>query len=576
MEDVIEELKNLDSLKDVVDKRFEKFGEKVAFLEKDGTPEYKEITYQKVREDIFSLGTILLEKFHLKGEKIAVIGENSTRWYITYMATICGVGIIVPLDKELPANEILNLLERSEAKCIVYSSRKKEMIDQIRPKLKDVVYINMNSKEHSKEEYSFDLLLKEGKELLDTGSTTYLDQKVDKEAFQILLFTSGTTAQAKGVMLSHKNMIANTMACYRLAPQAAEFTFLSILPIHHTYEFSITYIYGTFMGAKIGICEGLKYITKNVKEVKPDLLIVVPAIIEKVNKKIEKTIEESGKAKMIHVAKKVTTGLSKIGIDLRKVVFKQVQDTFGGNLKYLLSGAAPLDKELIQKMEAYGFQFLQGYGATETSPLIAGTSFDNRVAGTVGKAVYGVDVRIDLSGNEDENSNIGEIIVKGDNVMLGYYQDEEKTKEVLKKGWFYTGDLGYFDLNGNLVISGRSKDVIVTSNGKNIYPEEIELQINKIPLVEESMVYGAKDPSKSQELIITARVTLNKEYIADTYGSNPPSDDEIYQMIWEDIKKINRTMVSYKAVKKLEIKKDDFIKTTTLKIKRYQELKKKV
>ncbi len=573
MEDVIEELKSLKSLKDVVDKKFEKYGNRIAFSEKDGTKEYKEITYSKVREDINSLGTILLEKFNLKDEKIIVIGENSYRWYVTYMATICGVGIIVPLDKDLPANEILNLINRSEAKCIVYSNRKEELIEEIREKLDDdMVYINMNTLEHNEKSYSFDSLVSEGKSMLEKGVNSYINAEVDKEEFKILLFTSGATATPKGVMLCHRNLIANTMACYKLVPQVSTFTFISILPIHHTYEFSLTYIYATFMGAKIGICEGLKSMAKNIKEIKPDILIVVPEIIEKINQKIEKSIKESKNAKMIGYVKKTTTALSKIGIDLRRIVFKKVQENFGGNLKYLLSGAAPIDKDLIKNMESYGFIFLQGYGATEASPLIAGTTLDNRIAGTVGKAVYGTTLRIELDEN-DENNNIGEIITKGDNIMLGYYKDEEKTKQALRKGWFYTGDLGYFDEHGNLVITGRSKNVIVTSNGKNIYPEELETEINKIPFVKESMVYGAKKGKNN--VMVTARVTLDKEFLEEKYGKNIPKTSEIHKIIWEEIKNINKRIVPYKAIKKLEIKSDEFAKTTTLKIKRQEELKKK-
>lgn len=574
MEDIIEELQSMTSLKEVVDHKFEKYGEKIAFLDKDRTVNYKKITYRGLKEKINSLGTVLLEKFNLKDKKIAVIGENSYRWYISYMATICGVGVIVPLDRELPLDEILNLIKRADVKCLIYSSRKEELIDKIREKLdKDIVYINMNIDDHNNNSYSFDKLLLEGKDMMSKGNDSYLNSKVDKEEFRVLLFTSGTMSTSKGVMLSHKNLIANTMACYKLVPQVGSFTFISILPMHHTYEFSLTYVYATFMGAKVGICEGLKYMAKNIKELKPNILVVVPAIIEKVNQKIEKTIEESGKAKSIKMAQNITTSLSKIGIDLRRVVFKKIQENFGGNLKYLLSGAAPLDRELIKKMESYGFIFMQGYGTTETSPLISATTLDNRVAGTVGKSVYGVEVRIDLSENEDENSNVGEIIVKGDNVMIGYYEDTKNTKEVLKKGWFYTGDLGYFDLRGNLVITGRSKNVIVTSNGKNIYPEEIENEVNKIKLVKESMVYGAK--KNRQELVVTARVTLDKEYIEKNF-ENKLSDKDIYNMIWSDIKKINKNMVSYKAIKKLEIKDDEFEKTTTLKIKRNNELNKNV
>lgn len=569
-------MEEMNSLKDIINIRCDMYKDRVAFLEKDGKhPEFQEITYSKVKEDVNGLGTVMLEKLKLKDKKVAVIGENSYRWYMTYMAVVCGVGIIVPLDKELPANEILNLLQRSESKCIVYSSRKKDLIDEIRKDLpKNMIYIEMNKEESDDMSYSLDKLVEEGKELVDTGNTKYIDMEIDREEFKILLFTSGTTAASKGVMLNHKNICANTVACYCLVPKMHDYTYLSVLPMHHTYEFSLVYIYGTSCGAKIAICEGLKYVAKNMKEVKPDCLFAVPALIENINKKIEKAIKETGKEGMIKTVSKVTDGLSKIGLDFRRQVFKKVQDNFGGKLKHIFCGAAPVDKGLIKKMESYGFYFYQGYGVTEASPLIAGTAFDNRVAGTVGKPVHGVEVRIDLSANEDENSNVGEIIAKGDNIMMGYYKDEEETKKALRKGWFYTGDVGYFDLQGNLVISGRSKNVIVTSNGKNIFPEEIEFEINKIPLVEESMAYGKKDPKHKNELIVAVKVTLDEDYIEETYRNNRPSDEEIYKQIWEGIKAINRTMVSYKAVKELEIKKDKFVKTTTMKIKRFVELNK--
>lgn len=569
-------MEEMNSLKDIINIKCDMYKDRVAFLEKDGKhPEYQEITYSKVKEDVNGLGTIMLEKLKLKDKKVAVIGENSYRWYVTYMAVVCGVGIIVPLDKELPADEILNLLKRSNSNCIVYSSRKRELIDKIKKELpKNMVYIEMNKEESDKNSYSFDQLVEEGKELVDTGNHKYIDIEIDREEFKILLFTSGTTAAAKGVMLNHKNLCANTVACYCLVPKMHDYTYLSVLPMHHTYEFSLVYIYGTSCGAKIAICEGLKSIVKNMKEVKPDCLFAVPALIEKINKNIEKAIKETGKENMIKAVSKVTNGLSKVGLDFRRQVFKKVQDTFGGNLKHIFCGAAPVDIEIIKKMESYGFWFYQGYGVTEASPLIAGTAGDNRIAGTVGKPVHGVEVRIDLSNNTDENSNVGEIIAKGDNIMMGYYEDEAKTKEVLQKGWFYTGDVGYFDLQGNLVISGRTKNVIVTSNGKNIFPEEIEFEINKIPLVEESMVYGKKDPKKKNELIVTAKVTLDEEYIKETYKDNRPSEEEIRKQIWEDIKAINRRMVSYKAIKDFEIKKEPFIKTTTMKIKRFEELKK--
>lgn len=572
----MEQEKIMDSLKDLLNVRFDKYADKAAFIEKtDDSKEFNKVLYKEVKENINALGTIMLEKFNLKGEKIAVIGENSSKWYETYLAVVCGVGIIVPLDKELPANEVLNLLKRADVKCIVYSTRRKELIEGIKNKLpKDMIFIEMSKGKSDEISYSFDELLNEGKELVDTGNTNYIDAKIDREAFNILLFTSGTTAASKGVMLSHKNLCADIYSCYDIVPMFGKYTCLSVLPLHHTLEFTLSYLFMTSIGGTIAICEGLKYIVKNLQELKPDFMVVVPELVEKMASRVEKTIEKQGKTKLVNFMGGVTSGLSKIGIDLRRTVFKEVQKNLGGNLKYFFCGGAPLDKEIHKKMERFGFKFLQGYGLTETSPLAAGNRLNDREPGTVGKAVYGDEIRIDLSENEDENSNIGEIIIRGDNVFMGYYENEEETKKALRKGWFYTGDLGYFDLKGNLVIAGRNKNVIVTPNGKNIFPEEIEQLINKIPLVEESMVYGKSESGTGKDLVVSCKVTLNEEYIEEVYASTRPSDEELYKMIWEDIKKVNKLMAPYKSIKKLEIKHEPFVKTTTLKIKRFEELKK--
>lgn len=570
----MEELKNLQSLKDIVNIRFDHFLDKVAFIEKEpNKKEFENITYKQVKEKINGLGTYLLNDLNLKGEKIAVIGENSSRWYISYMAVVCGVGIVVPLDKGLPENEILNLLKRSGAKAIIYSSRMSDMIQNIKKDLpSNMIFIDMNKKESDDEAFSLDRIAEKGMDEINSGDESYINMPIDNKAFSILLFTSGTSDKSKGVMLSHKNLCANIYSCSCVVPEFGKYTCLSVLPLHHTYEFTLDYLFMTAAGGTIGICQGLKYFNKDIKLIKPDFVLAVPAFIERINKAIEKSIKETGKEATIKVVKKVANGFSKLGIDFRRKVFAKVHNEFGGNLKYLFCGAAPLEPELIEKMESYGFKFLQGYGLTETSPLVSGTTLTLYAPGTVGKAVEGVDIRVDLSENEDENSNIGQIIVKGDNVMLGYYDDEEATKKALKNGWFYTGDLGYFDLRGNLVITGREKNVIVTSNGKNIFPEELESLINKIPLVSESMVYGKKKSKSSKDVIVAVRVTLDNEEITYRFGNNVPSDEEIYKIISEEIKKVNRMMSSYKSIKELEIKKDDFIKTTTMKIKRKEEI----
>jgi len=573
----MEEINYVESLKDIINVRCDIFKDKTAFIEKlDGKENFEEIKYSKVKEDVNALGTVMINKLGLKGKRIAVIGENSYRWYMTYMAVACGVGIIVPLDKELPVNEIENLLERSKASAIVYSSRKKDVIEELRPKLpKDMVYIEMNKVKSDKEVYALDKLVEDGKKIVAKGDTSYIDIKIDRDEFNILLFTSGTTGKAKGVMLCHKNICANIVAGTKLVPKMGEYRSLSVLPMHHTYEFSLQYCFGTYMGATIGICQGLKYVAKDLKEIKPHIFIVVPALVENLSKKIDKNIEKTGKEKLIRTAGKMAKGLSNVGIDIRKKLFKQIHETLGGNLRLIICGAAPIDKEIIVKLETYGLKFLQGFGTTETAPLIAGTPESDNEYGTCGKAVYGAEVRIDLSKNEDKDSNVGEVIVKGDNVMLGYYEMEKETAETIKDGWLYTGDLGYFTKRGNLVLTGRNKNVIVTSNGKNIYPEEIETEVNKIPLVNESMVYGKKDKKKKEELVVTARVTLDEDYIKEKYGENRPSNKEIENEIWKAIKELNKKMVSYKAIKDLEIKKDEFSKTTTMKIKRFEEIKKK-
>lgn len=568
----MQKVEKMKTLKEFVLKRCDWYKGQTAILEKSKkTNKFEEIKFEQIKEDILNFGTALLLKLKLENEKIAVIGENSYKWFVTYMATVCGVGIIVPLDKELPANEILNLLNRSRAKCIVYSTKKKEMIEELKKELpNDMVYIEMDKEKSDQNSYSFDELLAEGKELIDTGSHEYIEKEIDPNEFRILLFTSGTTAKSKGVMLSHNNLTSNVYSAQYAYRDQVKLRFLSFLPMHHTYEFTVTYLTILSGGGSVGICEGLKYIVQNLVDLKPDAIACVPLLVENIKRKLEKSIKKENKEKLVNTVVKMTSFLGNAKVDVRRKIFKKIHENLGGNLKYILAGAAPMDKETIDFMEGLGFIVLQGYGLTETSPLVAGTLVNNRKSGTVGVPVKDVEVRIDLK--EDEIENSGEIIVKGPNVMLGYYEDEEETKKVLKKGWFYTGDIGYFDNLGNLVIAGRSKNVIVTSNGKNIYPEEIENLINKIPLVSESLVYGMGDDANN--LIVAAKVTLDEEYIEETYASNRPSDEQLHELIWEEIKNINRQLVSYKAVKKLEIKKEPFEKTTTLKIKRFIELNK--
>ena len=564
-------MENSNIIKDLVIDNFRKYGDKTAIVEaENGSKEFKEISYSDLRNDILALGTVLYKNEKLRNQKIAIIGENSSKWLITYMAVICGVGVIVPLDKQLPEDEVVNLATRAKIKMIIYSNKKKELINNIKDRLpKDVEYLKMYKDEENT--LSVDDLIAEGKDIINRGNYEYIQRKINPDSFAALIFTSGTSSKSKGVMLSNRNIMSDLNSIYAVYKDVMGRRFLSFLPMHHTYEFTITYLAQLGSGGSIAISRGLRYLMEDFKETHPEGMCVVPLLLENIKKKIEKTIKKEGKENIVKNLSALTSILGSAKTNIRRKLFNQVHEVFGGKLRYFLCGAAAMEKETAKYLENLGFILLQGYGLTEASPLVAGTTSQNKAFGTVGKSIPNVDVRIDIS---DKEENTGEIIVKGQNVMLGYFEDEEETKKVLKKGWLYTGDLGKFDENGNLVITGRCKNVIVTSNGKNIYPEEIESLIDKIPLVSESMVYGYTE--ENGNITITARVTLNEEYIEETYKDNRPSDEEIYNMIWEHIKNINHKLVSYKSVKKLEIKKDAFIKTTTLKIKRHEEIKNKI
>ena len=517
----------VDTMKDIVINSFYGYSTKTAIIEKING-ESIEFSYNRLRKDILTFGTALYETYKIRNKKIAVIGENSYKWYVSYMATVCGLGIIVPLDKELPSEEIVGLINRADCDVIIYSKKKKEKIHKIKDQLKkDIMYINMEIDEHNKEEYSFDKLIQEGDALMDLGKKEYRYLDVDVDAFSILLFTSGTTSKSKGVMLSQKNIMANVAAAKDIYTDILSQSFLSFLPMHHTLEFSGTYTAVLASGGTVIVCEGLKYIISNLNEFRPDGFFAVPLLLDNIKSKIEKSIAKQGKTKLISLAIKFSNVLRFFNIDIRRKLFKQIHETFGKRLKYLIVGGAPISKETIIFLEDIGFEVFQGYGLTETAPLIAITPLTLRTIGSVGKPIKDVEVKI--AGDKDE----GEIMAKGPNVMLGYYDNKEETDKVLKDGWFYTGDIGRFDINGNLFISGRTKNVIVTANGKNIYPEELEFLINKIDYVSESLVYGKGD-IKDPEIAVKVRVDY--EYLKENKIEDL-SDENIHKMLLEEIKK---------------------------------------
>ena len=553
------------------------YPEKIGFEEKrPGFENYRQIRYKTFREDVISFGAALIEKLNLKGEKILVIGENSYEWAVCYYAVTCGAGIMVPLDKELPANEIENLARRSRAKAICYSSRKRDVVNNIRGKLPDLeYYIELYSDENPMEnpakgdkDYTFDELRDYGKEL---DESILMNVPIDPDEFKLLFFTSGTTAEAKGVMLTNRNLMSNANAAIKIVYLYEDDKFFSVLPIHHAYESTIGMVIPIYCGLTIAYACGLKTFKADIKETSPSVMLVVPALAENLIKTINKQITKQGKDKLVNTVINITNKLGKLGRKLKLKLLKEIHANLGGRVRIIVSAAAPIDPDAGKRIEDFGIMFIQGYGLTETSPLSCLIPHTDRRPDSVGIAAECCEVKI----HEPNEDGIGEVWIKGENVTSGYYENEEETKKAFTDGWFHSGDLGYIDDTGFLYLTGRCKNLIITGNGKNVYPEEIENLINKIPEVNESLVYGADDPKDPKEQIIAVKVTLDENLIKEKYGNNRPTDEELHSIIWEQIKEINKTLVTYKWVKALEVKKEDFAKTTTMKIKRFEELKKK-
>lgn len=562
------------TIKEIFIKNTVKYAEKEFILEKfDPKKKYEVKTYNDFRNDVINLGTGLESLMSLKGKRVVIIGQTTYHWYVSYMTMLCSEGIAVPVDKELPDNEFINVVNRARADIVIYHGKKRELIEKTKEKLSTVQYfIEMNSnEEYNKEAKTIGIqkVIEKGKAIIEKGDETFLNVKIDPEEFKVLIFSSGTTSEAKGIMICNRNLAENINAVSAYVKLYPTDRFFSVLPMHHCYESTIGFLLPLACGSSIAVCEGLKHIVPNLKETHPTALLAVPLLIESVYKKINATIKKNKKDKLVNSMIHVTNALSAVNIDIKRKVFKEIYDNLGGNLRFIVSAAAPIDPKVGKWLTDIGIKFLQGYGLTETAPIAALTPEFNPSVGSVGKPVICAEIKID-NPNEDGE---GEILIKSTTLMLGYYENEEATKEAIQDNWFHSGDLGYINEEGFIYITGRSKNVIVTQNGKNIYPEEIELLLGKVDEIKECMVYGKED--KGNELKITARVIPNKECIEEKYGKDL-SEKDIHKIIWDKIKEVNKELVSYKAVKELEIKNDEFVKTTTMKIKRAEELKKKV
>ncbi len=555
----------------------ETFRDRVFILDKDKPrdKEFREYTYGDFREDVEALGTALTACYMDKGAPIAIIGENQYDWYVSYMTALTGAGIAVPLDKELPDNEIEITLNRSKAEVVILSSKLKDKILKLfeKGRLPFVrTYVIMKSGDLLEGNVvGFDTVVREGKELIAKGDRSFIDTETDPDEFRALFFTSGTTSDAKGVMASSRQLANNINAVSAYVRINENDRFFSVLPLHHTYESSIGYLLAVAYGSSIAVNQGLRYISQDLKDTRPSILIAVPLLIEHLYDSIQKNIRKSKKEKTVDTMMHTARVLKGMGVDVRRRVFKEIYDSLGGNLEYIVSAAAPLDPKIGQWLTDLGIIFLQGYGLTETCPISAVTpEFDTRV-GSAGKTIINGEIRVS---NPDENGD-GELVISTDTLMLGYFEDETATKDVIEvdengRRWFYSGDIGHVDKDGFVYITGRIKNVIVTQNGKNIYPEELEQLIMENQDFSDCMVYGREVPGE-KELIVTARVIPNYDRLKEIYGDI--SVTEIYKLLLHDIREVNKKTTNYKAIKGLEIKDGDYIRTSTKKIKRYREIK---
>ena len=551
-------------LKDMLNKTRELYGDKPGYKIKIGKGQYKTYTHNEIRDMINYLGTALIS-LGLKGKRIGVIGENRYEWELAYLSVVCGVGIVVPMDKSLPANELEEVIERSEVEAIFYSKKYEEIIKKIKYSEKNKLkhLISMDTDIHEEGIYSEKELIEKGKELLDSGNKEYINAKINPEEMRIMLFTSGTTSKSKVVALSHKNLISNVMDYASVVDVDSNDRILSFLPLHHVYECTVGMLVSLYVGAERAFCDGIRHIVENLNEYKITYAAFVPAIYELMYKNIWKMVEKKGK---VEETKKLMQEYKDKSMQEKKEVFKEIHDMYGGCIKLFITGAAALDKEVIESFRNWGLNLYQAYGLTETSPIIGIETNEYHRVGSIGRPIPHVEARID----EADDDGLGELVVKGPNVMRGYYNTKKATESVMEDGWFHTGDLARIDEDGYIFICGRRKSVIVLKNGKNIYPEEMEGLVNKIEGVKESFIFGKQQTDDKDNIKIHVKIVFDKDIMKEAYKVE--KEEDIYRVLNEKIKEVNSVMPKYKAIRGIIVSAEPLIKTTTGKIKRQANL----
>ena len=551
-------------LKDMLNKTGELYGNRPGYNIKIGEGQYKKYTHKEIRDMINCLGTALID-MGLKGKRIAVIGENRYEWELAYLSVVCGTGIVVPIDKSLPANELEEVIERSDVEAIFYSKKYQEIIEKIKYSEKNKLkhLISMDLEENIEGVYSQKELIKKGKQLIENGNKEFINAKINPDEMSIMLFTSGTTSKSKVVALSHKNIVSNLMDFVSVLDIDCNDRDLSFLPLHHVFECTVGMLCSLYIGAERSFCERIRHIVENLNEYKITYASFVPAIYESMYKTILKNLEKAGKLETVQ--KLMQENRNKTMAE-KKEIFKDIHNVFGGNIRLFISGAAALDPEVENAFRDWGINLCQGYGLTETSPVIGVETNKEFRVGSIGKALPHIQAKI-----EDPNEDgMGELVVKGPNIMLGYYEDEKATKEVLHDGWFATGDLAKIDKDGYIFICGRKKSVIVLKNGKNIFPEEMENLVNKIEGVKESFIFGKQQSEDKEDIKINVKIIYDREIMKQAYKAE--TEEEIRKVLSDKIKDINKIMPKYKAIRGMVISEEPLIKTTTNKIKRQANL----
>ncbi len=542
------------NLKDMLYRSGDIYRNRTAFKKKNKNGEIETVTYEQFKNDVVSLGTSLIDKGFLN-RRIAVIGKNSYDWCVSYMAATI-VGIVVPIDKELHTDDVINFMNVSQTVCILGDDKNLSFI------LDNIQKVENPDTEFITFEKNFASVLETGKKSYENGNTKFDDITIDPDELRILLFTSGTTGSAKGVCLSQRNICSNILSIYGIVKVKRSDLFLSILPLHHTYECTIGFLLPIYSGASVAHCEGLRYIAKNMQEYHPSVILCVPLLLENLHKNIVKNMNKTLPEKYRN--SNGENPYSSLPFFMKKIVRNKVKNTLGGRLRVFIVGAAAANPNILSDFRDLKLNTLQGYGLTECAPLVAGNTDFFQRDDSAGLPIPNVEYKIDSPNDE----GVGEILVKGPNVMLGYYEDEEKTNQTIVDGWFHTGDLGKIDENGYLYITGRCKSVIVTKNGKNIYPEEVEYYLNDNPLISEALVLGIHKEN-DDETYINAQIYPNIQAITEYLKGSVPTKEEIWKMMSDAVSNVNKKLPNYKHIKSFGIRDKEFEKTTTQKVKRY-------